>query len=1261
MISKKELKSNRKRAMAFTMAALCAGMPAVSALPVHAQTEEKAIISENKEPVKLSNVRAAAAPVAVNEANFPDEVFRRYVSTVCDSNEDGILSEAEADSITKISCTGEYNSSYDGVTDFTGITYFKNLETLLVSHQEITELDISKFPKLKKLSVYGCQDITALDVSHNPLLEELSANLTKITDINLRNNSQLTYFSIGCSDSNVTGTKVGPSSLDISCNPKLKSLTIDYCAGMTELDLTHNPELLYIDVRSGDFSSLDLSNCPKLQRLSLFNCEQLADIDFRYCPELISLRLQTDCIPSADFSKNNKLTELCWYSYNYDTFSFPHDTLEDLTLRGGNVHNIIHHQKIDISNLTNLQDLYLGNMGIDELDLSKCAALKSFSFQEVQDLKDLDLSANTNLRSLTFPFSTELESLNIGNNPDLSISGNHLNEAEGYKVKGSVSYGTVLPEINYTTFRPGMDTSKMTILEDTAALNNGKLSGYHDGKAIKYEYDCGTYKDGKLVMPVTARFELDKWETTGTLKLPDAGYAYTGETLTEPEVSLVRADDAQKKVGIDNMGDVSFTFKGPNNETVLSNGGVYDVACTVADGEYYEGCTINSQVTVAPATNSWTEEPAVSGKTYDGEAVSEDAVSAGAAFGDPVITYSDNKDGTFTSDAPTDAGTYYAKITVPESDNWSGLTAVKEFTISKAAGTLAINDTIGKAYDGAAVQIPSDISKTGYGTVLFTWYKQTEDGFTEINELPKNVGTYKVKAQLSEGTNHLPAACEKTFSISRAGNAFTGELSIDGWTFGEEANDPGGLTSLFGTVTYLWSNSKDGPFTAAVPTEAGTHYVKAHVEGTEDYAGLDSEPEEFVIEKAVPGYTLPADLNGVCGEKLSDIELPKGFSWDDDSQELGTSGEHIFTISYTPEDTENYETVTGIEVTVNVAQAVNEWTKELDMKGWTYKEAANRPEAEAKYGKVSFTYSDQENGVFIEKVPSQAGTYYVKAAVAGTDGYTGLTAVKRFTIGKASAPSVPDIGEIGAESGTKSDDLVLPDAWKLSDGSKDQTLDSEHDKITVCYPVDDKNYEYADVEGYDSEKHVVIKEITIDIKAKKNRWVKELEMEDIDFGKDLKPSTESLYGTPVYQYSADGKTFTDELPKDSGSYYVRAVVEGTEDYVGLESAPVSFQIRKEAENTPEIEPEKKPEAKPDKEPEIKPEKKPASVKTPTDAPVGKDGDTKDTDSTKQADKGVATGDGTMAWMFVLGILLSAICGSSALLSIRRRRCNGKAF
>ena len=81
-------------------------------------------------------------------------------------------------------------------------------------------------------------------------------------------------------------------------------------------------------------------------------------------------------------------------------------------------------------------------------------------------------------------------------------------------------------------------------------------------------------------------------------------------------------------------------------------------------------------------------------------------------------------------------------------------------------------------------------------------------------------------------------------------NEFTQPLAITGWTYGETANAPTAVAK-YGTIKYTYSNTADGEYSEIVPTDAGTYYVKATVEETDKYTGLESDAVEFVIGKKI--------------------------------------------------------------------------------------------------------------------------------------------------------------------------------------------------------------------------------------------------------------------------------------------------------------------------------------------------------------------------------------------------------------------------
>ena len=163
-------------------------------------------------------------------------------------------------------------------------------------------------------------------------------------------------------------------------------------------------------------------------------------------------------------------------------------------------------------------------------------------------------------------------------------------------------------------------------------------------------------------------------------------------------------------------------------------------------------------------------------------------------------------------------------------------------------------------------------------------------------------------------------------------NEFTQPLTITGWTYGETANTPTAVAK-YGTIKYTYSNTADGTYTEGVPTEAGTYYVKATVEETADYSGLESDAVEFTIlpktiNTAITQLTAPVK-NGVPQTEIETDEYTATVAWSP-----GVTDKFVYntvytaTITITPKTNytvkgiaENGYTVSGAETVTNEADS----------------------------------------------------------------------------------------------------------------------------------------------------------------------------------------------------------------------------------------------------------------------------------------------------------------------------------------------------
>ena len=314
-------------------------------------------------------------------------------------------------------------------------------------------------------------------------------------------------------------------------------------------------------------------------------------------------------------------------------------------------------------------------------------------------------------------------------------------------------------------------------------------------------------------------------------------------------------------------------------------------------------------------------------------------------------------------------------------------------------------------------------------------------------------------------------------------NEFTQPLTITGWTYGETANTPT-AEAKYGTIKYTYSNTADGTYTEEVPTEAGTHYVKATVEETADYSGLESNAVEFTIlpktiNTAITQLTAPVK-NEVPQTEIETDEYTATVVWSPEVEDkFGYDTVYTATITITPKANytvkgiaENGYTVNGAQTVTNEADSAivtavysatgiddtvdtNEFTKPLEIVGWTYGDTPNAPTASVKYGTPKYTYSTAADGEYNDIVPTDAGTYYVKATVEETDKYTGLESdAVEFVIGKKILTN-DNITKIADQTYTGEE---IKPVIEVKDGDKVLVLDTDY---TVAYEKNIKASEEA--------------------------------------------------------------------------------------------------------------------------------------------------------------------------------------------------------
>lgn len=269
----------RKKSTRLLSAALAVCMM-LSVLPVGAFAAEPGTEPENGNGASAQANPVGSEFVEINDTNFPDPVFQKYVKDNIDKadttgQKDGKLSQAERDAVTTISITNQ------NCTDLTGIAYFANLKKLYCQNNRLNELDLKDNVHLKVLDC-SYNNLTTLDVSHNVWLDTLECAGNGMKKLNLGDSQLEGLF---CSDNNLTELDVSKNKYlqRLNCkNNKLRRLVIGspvYRLGMmlylqgnqlTSLDLHGKGQIWNFDVDSQSYAidvnedgTFDLSSLPE--------------------------------------------------------------------------------------------------------------------------------------------------------------------------------------------------------------------------------------------------------------------------------------------------------------------------------------------------------------------------------------------------------------------------------------------------------------------------------------------------------------------------------------------------------------------------------------------------------------------------------------------------------------------------------------------------------------------------------------------------------------------------------------------------------------------------------------------------------------------------------------------------------------------------------------------------------------------------------------------------------------------------------------
>lgn len=249
--------------------------------------------------------------------------------------------------------------------------------------------------------------------------------------------------------------------------------------------------------------------------------------------------------------------------------------------------------------------------------------------------------------------------------------------------------------------------------------------------------------------------------------------------------------------------------------------------------------------------------------------------------------------------------------------------------------------------------------------------------------------------------------------------------------------------------------------------DVNTHKVTRNVEVTVDKANSQVNITTQSLDKVYDGNTVSVPEYTTSGsdgkvtitwqENTDSVDTPK---WEDLKSAPSTVGTYRVVVELAGNDNYNPASAT---LNFVISQATNTWVEKLAITGWIYNEKANAPTAKAQFGDITFTYSSEENGTYTNEVPKNAGTWYVKATVTGTENHTGLESVVSFEVAKA-IPAYEKVTGLVLGQGQSLSKIELPKQFKWVDETVIADELGTHTFKAIYTPEDTANYQTIEVE-----------------------------------------------------------------------------------------------------------------------------------------------------------------------------------------------------
>ena len=302
-------------------------------------------------------------------------------------------------------------------------------------------------------------------------------------------------------------------------------------------------------------------------------------------------------------------------------------------------------------------------------------------------------------------------------------------------------------------------------------------------------------------------------------------------------------------------------------------------------------------------------------------------------------------------------------------------------------------------------------SVTDNGTLSYQWYKAAA---SDVNGTAINGGTDTSFSASEDGYYYcvVTNTLNSMTAVKASDRAHVIVSKVNPVANAPTATATYGQTLANVTLTNPSGNTP-GTWEWAVETSTnvgnvGSHSYKANFipEDTEYYNTVNNVDVTVIVGKADPSATTPT-ATATYGQTLADVTLtnpdgntPGTWEWAvETSTNVGNVGSHSYKANFTPTDTNNYKSVSDVDVTVTVAKADNPATVTSNatvLKGGHFVDLANNVALNGATGAVTYEISGEANGCSLTgsvlTSGNNQGTLIVNVNVASDENYNALAA-----------------------------------------------------------------------------------------------------------------------------------------------------------------------------------------------------------------------------------------------------------------------------